>query len=159
MCDVSECGINYVLATDMWLVQEEKDLPKVLKGWGDWTGAGVKARKRPSAFEKELEAKRAARRAARKPRRDDGLRHVLINEKKNRKTAKYESTSIPHGFGGSVSVYEASIRQPIGKDWSTSAAFKARTQPDVLKRAGTIIAPIKKTNASKKMTKRRPLTR
>ena len=29
----------------MWLVQEEKDLPKVLKGWGDWTGAGVKARK------------------------------------------------------------------------------------------------------------------
>ena len=52
---------------------EEKDLPKVLAGWGDWVGgAGVQPRKKQSAFEKEQrEAKRAKRRANRKPRQDE----------------------------------------------------------------------------------------
>ena len=46
-----------------------------MAGWGDWVGgAGVKPRKKQSAFEKEQrEAKRAKRRANRKPRQDDGL--------------------------------------------------------------------------------------
>lgn len=81
---------------------EEKDLPKVLAGWGDWVGRpGLAPRKKQSAFEKELEAKRAKRRANRKPRQDDVaiLRHVLINEKKNRKAEKYTSKGVPqHGY-------------------------------------------------------------
>lgn len=147
------------LVSELERREVEKDLPKVMKGWGEWTGQGVKKRKRPTAFELALEAKKAARRANRKPRQDDGLRHVLINEKKNWKTMKYEANSVPHGFSGSQSIYEASIRHPLGRDWSTAAAYKARTQPAVLTRAGLVIAPIKKTKGSKKQTKRRPLTR
>lgn len=114
---------------------EEESEPKALAGWGDWVGAGVKPRKKPSAFERELEAKRAARRANRKPRQDDGLRHVLINEKLNHKADKYMVAGVPHGFGGSKSVYEASIRNPLGPEWSTQAVHKAKIKPAILVRS------------------------
>eukprot|EP01044_Picomonas_judraskeda_P006234 COSAG03_NODE_614_length_6711_cov_6.683757_2_plen_746_part_00 len=75
----------------------EKDMPKVLSGWGAWTGKGVKASKRPSQFALDLEAKRKKLLAQRKARSDDGLRHVLINEKKNKKAGVFEATSVPFG--------------------------------------------------------------
>jgi hypothetical protein len=62
-------------------------------------------------------------------------RHVLINESKNKKSAKYTASGVPHGFGGSASVYEASIRNPLGPEWQTAAAHKAKTQPAILVRA------------------------
>jgi hypothetical protein len=41
-------------------------------------GAGVKARKKPSPFQIELEKKKAARKANLKPRQDDGLRYNAL---------------------------------------------------------------------------------
>jgi U3 small nucleolar RNA-associated protein 14 len=75
----------------------EKDMPKELSGWGSWTGKGVKTSKRPSQFARDLEAKRKKLIAERKARSDDGLRHVLINEKKNKKAAVFEASSVPFG--------------------------------------------------------------
>jgi len=54
------------------------------------------------------------------------------------------------------SLYEASIRQPVGRDWNTAAVTKRQTQPEVVSRLGSVIAPIKKTKGNKS-TKRRPL--
>ena len=137
--------------------QLEKALPKALTGWGDWTGKGVKPSKRPSSFMKDLESKRKAFIASRKKRADDGLRHVLINEKKNKKAAVFEASSVPFGFGNR-SLYEASIRQPVDRDWNTAATTKRQTQQEVVTRLGNVIAPLKMTKG-RKATKRRPLAR
>eukprot|EP01047_Picozoa_sp_COSAG01_P060214 COSAG01_NODE_7347_length_3242_cov_3.487432_3_plen_456_part_01 len=115
--------------------QLEKALPKALTGWGAWTGKGVKPSKRPSPFMKDLESKPKALIASRKKRADDGLRHVLINEKKNKKAAVFEASSVPFGFGNR-SLYEASIRQPVGRDWNTAATTKRQTQQEVVTRLG-----------------------
>lgn len=38
------------------------------------------------------------------------------------------------------------MRQPLGRDFNTDAAFRNMTRPEILKTTGTIINPIKLTN-------------
>ena len=76
---------------------------------------------------------------------------------KMRKAAVFEASSVPFGFGNR-SLYEASIRQPVGRDWNTAATTKRQTQQEVVTRLGNVIAPLKMTKG-RKATKRRPLAR
>ena len=45
----------------------------------------------------------------------------------------------------SVADYEASIRQPIGKNWVPETVFQKLTEPKIVTKAGTIIQPMDKS--------------
>merc|ERR1712168_1033107 len=99
--------------------EEESD---VLPGWGSWGGSGAPTPKPV------------------KPRKDSMLGNIIINQKANEKLKKHQVFHIPYPFT-SVSDYQASVRQPIGKNWVPETVFKKLTQPKVLTRAGAIIKP------------------
>lgn len=116
----------------------KEDLPGVLPGWGTWKDQQREPRwvqeKRKAAEKAKLDAARA--------RQDSKLKHVIISEKWDKKSAKYLTPSVPFPFT-SKEVYESSMRQPMGRDFNTDASFRNMTRPAILKNAGTIINPIK----------------
>lgn len=127
----------------------EQDEPKEqtelrVPGWGSWAGEGAalprkrKARPAPQQEEKQ-----------RKKRADDGLAHVIINERKDKKALKYTVASVPYPFT-SKEQYESSIRQPLGPEWNTRTSHKNLTKPQIIKKSGAVILPISRPIAKKK---------
>ena len=134
------------------------DVPVVLPGWGAWGGKGAKKSKLPKFAQ---EALRRPNRPA-KRRADAAMSHVIINEKRNKKSAKFQATAdqLPYQFkregGQARNLYEGSMRMPLGKEWTTHETHKKRIAPRIVTKMGTIIAPIKMSSASKS-SKRRAL--
>jgi U3 small nucleolar RNA-associated protein 14 len=125
--------------------------PVTSDGWGGWAG--------PTGGDSE-EAKRRAKRARRiagkeamsaeervqaivAARRDAMSKHVIVNEKHDRKLARARPSDVPYPFT-SRAQWEAAMRQPLGKEWNTQTATDALTRPDIITRAGTMIAPIER---------------
>ncbi|KAJ3300996.1 hypothetical protein HDU76_005910 [Blyttiomyces sp. JEL0837] len=73
---------------------------------------------------------------------DANLKHVIINEKRLKKAAKYMATEVPFGFE-SREQYEQSIRQPVGKEWNAEGGHSRLTAPRIVTKMGTIIDPLK----------------
>ncbi|KAF1784980.1 Protein kinase-like domain [Phytophthora cactorum] len=70
-----------------------------MSGWGSWAGDGVRVSKRQVA--REQKAKEVAREAKQKAlagRKDARLERVLINEKKDKKAAKFTVKDVPYPF-------------------------------------------------------------
>lgn len=119
-------------------------LPGDVAGWGSWAGEGAPA---PSlAFIKrrrEVEAAQAEKEdKLKKARKDDRLPRVMINDKRQKRSAKYMVAEVPYPFT-SREQYERSLRQPIGGEWNTSQSVRAMTRPAVIVRAGAAVAPMK----------------
>ncbi|KAK1928665.1 Uncharacterized protein P3T76_015768 [Phytophthora citrophthora] len=113
-----------------------------MSGWGSWAGDGVKVSRRQIA--REQKAKDIAREAKQKAlagRKDARMERVLINEKKDKKAAKYTVKDVPYPFT-SREEYEAAMRNPLGSDWNTSQVTNVLTAPKIMKHAGTSIAPL-----------------
>lgn len=70
------------------------------------------------------------------------MKHVVINEKLNKKFAKYEAADVPYPYK-TRQEYEAALRQPLGKEWNTTLMHKAVIQPKVKVKRGKIIEPIR----------------
>ena len=85
--------------------ETNKDEDVTLPGWGSWGGAGV------SAKPKRKFIKKAAPQAARK---DGGLKHVIIAERKDKKLERKKVAVLPFQYGNTHQ-FERTIRQPIGK--------------------------------------------
>ncbi|GAB2278133.1 hypothetical protein Dimus_012830 [Dionaea muscipula] len=115
--------------------------PKLLPGWGQWTDIQQK-RGLPSWMLKEHEDAKRKRKESLKNRKDAHLNHVIISEKVDKKAEKLLSKTLPYPFT-SKEVFEQSIRVPIGPEFNPTAAFRALSRPEVVKRAGVIIKPIK----------------
>jgi len=81
-------------------------------------------------------------------RTDAKIKHVILNQKKDKKAAKYLNSQVPYPFT-SREAYERSLRQPLGKDWNTNESHKKLTQPKVKTRVGQIIDPIEKKKEKK----------
>ena len=120
----------------------EIELPKeevlTLPGWGHWAGDGTKGpkhllvkRPHPDAIEKII-----------KGRKDSHLKHVIIQEKINKKTLSYMADHVPFPFETRAQ-YEQSIRNPLGPEWNTQTTFQRLTKPRIMTKAGAIIDPIK----------------
>ena len=116
----------------------------VKPGWGDWAGIGltginersVSSRKRKlDALEQENEAKRGLR-------KDGRVYNVMISDKRVKANSKYKLSSVPHPFT-SREEYERSIQMPLGDEWNASHIVRRNTKPEVMLRAGRIVAPIK----------------
>ncbi|KAI9088492.1 Utp14 protein-domain-containing protein [Phlyctochytrium arcticum] len=126
------------------LIEEEapKEKDVTLPGWGSWGGIGLKPKKKVIVKPKPGDGIEASK------RKDAKLAHVIINEKRLKKSAKYMVTKIPHGFGNKEQ-YERQIRNPLGKEWNASTAFADLNKPRVQTKLGVVIAPLKYTVAKK----------
>ncbi|KAJ9099810.1 hypothetical protein QFC21_003809 [Naganishia friedmannii] len=117
----------------------EADAPRVedttLAGWGSWGGKGVKKNKNSKKFTKIIAGVDATQ------RKDFGKANVIINEKKDKKAAKYMLKDLPYPYT-SAAQYEASFSAPVGADWNAIAAHQRATMPRVTKKPGAIIDPV-----------------
>lgn len=125
-----------------------------MSGWGSWAGDGVKTSWRQTQREKQA-AKLAAdtKKAVLANRKDAKMSKVLINEKKDKRAAKFTVAEIPYPFK-SREEYELAMRNPLGSDWNTPSATNKLTAPKIMKRSGTIIQPLVLTKEDKKMAKK-----
>ncbi|KAJ6338518.1 hypothetical protein OIU76_008063 [Salix suchowensis] len=104
----------------MNLENPEPEKPAQLPGWGQWTRVQKKKGKRKDAH----------------------LKHVIISEKLDKKAEKLLTGTLPYPFT-SKEVFEQSIRMPIGPEFNPATAVRALNRPEVVKKQGLIIKPIR----------------
>ncbi|XP_077235220.1 U3 ribonucleoprotein (Utp) family protein isoform X2 [Tasmannia lanceolata] len=119
----------------------EPEKPVLLPGWGQWTHVQQK-KGLPSWIVKEHEDAKKKREEALKKRKDARLKHVIISEKNDKKAEKLLTKTLPFPFT-SKEVFEQSIRMPIGPEYNPATSVGALNRPQVVKKAGVIIKPIK----------------
>lgn len=119
----------------------EPEKPVLLPGWGQWTNI-QKRRGLPSWMLEEHDNAKKKREEALKKRKDANLNHVIISEKRDKKAEKLYTPTLPYPFT-SHELFEGSIRMPIGPEFNPGIAVPALIRPEVVKRSGTIIKPIK----------------
>ncbi|XP_009609520.1 uncharacterized protein [Nicotiana tomentosiformis] len=119
----------------------EPEKPLLLPGWGQWTNI-QKKRGPPSWMLEEHDNAKKKREEALKKRKDANLNHVIISEKRDKKADKLHTPTLPYPFT-SQEVFEQSIRMPIGPEFNPVTTVGALTRPEVVKRNGIIIKPIK----------------
>lgn len=120
--------------------EQEEDGEDALPGWGCWGGAGIKINPKP----KPKQSKKPKVSAV-----DSALSHVILNQKRDKKYAKYLLHKPPFPFTNKEQ-YEISLRAPIGNDWNTFSVFNKNIQPRIAKRKGDIIEPITLSKKQKK---------
>ncbi|KAK6937365.1 hypothetical protein RJ641_030873 [Dillenia turbinata] len=119
----------------------EPEKPVLLPGWGQWTHIQQK-KGLPSWMLKEHESAKKKREEALKKRKDANLRNVIISERLDKKTEKLHTRTLPFPYT-SQEVFEQSIRMPIGPEFNPATAVGALNRPEVVKKSGIIIKPIK----------------
>lgn len=127
----------------------------IVSGWGSWAGAGAPPpRKKPRKLPPKLQAPTSKKAEKNTPKRkDDGISTVIINEKRLKKTSKFQLSEIPYPYR-SREEYERAIAGNIGQEWNTIHGTKEMSRPAVMVRAGKIIQPIT-TKAKSKANKQR----
>ncbi|ORZ12308.1 small-subunit processome [Absidia repens] len=105
-----------------------------LPGWGSWGGDGMKKKnkKKFTKITKGIDADK---------RKDSKLASVIINEKRHKKSEKYQAAQVPFPFK-SMEQYEHSLRAPVGQEWNTRASYQNMTKPRVMTKLGTVIDPL-----------------
>jgi len=121
---------------------------KIVSGWGSWAGAGAPPPRKPRKLPKHLTA------PLKKPeeptkRKDDGLKTVIVNEKRLKKTAQFQLAEIPYPYR-SRQEYEKAIAGNMGHEWNTANGVKEMTRPSVIVRSGKVIKPLPKKAKSKR---------
>ncbi|ANB10978.1 Utp14p [Sugiyamaella lignohabitans] len=111
----------------------DKEIDVTLPGWGSWGGSSIKKKKKVIKKVQGIQADK---------RQDARLKNVIINEKVNKKSSKYNASSVPFPYENREQ-YERSLRMPIGREWSSRDTFQKLTKPRVIVKQGTVIDPIK----------------
>lgn len=119
----------------------EPEKPVLLPGWGQWTHVQQK-KGLPSWMLEEHEIAKKKREEALKKRKDAHLKHVIVSEKLDKKAEKLHTKTLPFPYT-SKEVFEQSIRMPIGPEFNPAVVLGALNRPEVVKKAGVIIKPIK----------------
>ncbi|CCH45378.1 U3 small nucleolar RNA-associated protein [Wickerhamomyces ciferrii] len=108
-----------------------------LPGWGDWAGGKTKNKK-----QKKNKIVKKTKGIDLDKRKDKNLKNVIINEKVNKKNAKYQSSAVPFPFENREQ-YERSLRMPIGQEWTSRETHQRLTMPKVTIKSGHVIDPLK----------------
>ncbi|KAK1428166.1 hypothetical protein QVD17_16994 [Tagetes erecta] len=119
----------------------EPEKPVLLPGWGQWTRV-QKKRGLPSWMLDEHERAKKKRDEDLKKRPDAHLKHVIISEKLDKKAEKLQIKVLPYPFK-SKEHFEQSNRMPLGPEFNPATALGALNRPEVVKRPGVSIKPIK----------------
>lgn len=121
-------------------LKKEKDLSSS-QGWGSWAGEGA-----PLPVQRKLPKKLQApeRKDLKRTRVDAKKPHVIISEKRVKKTAdQFMMSTIPYPFT-SREEYERSMVGGVGREWNVTDSFKDMTRSAVITRVGKIIQPLSK---------------
>ena len=125
-------------ATDEAHAAKGKDKDLTLPGWGVWGGTGVA---------NPLPARRVIKKGAPvAPRKDRKLKHVIINERRDKRLAERTVSRVPHPYT-SWEQYERAMQAPVGREWNTDSGFRKLTQPSLTTKAGSIIKPMRVTKS------------
>ncbi|XP_051124315.1 uncharacterized protein LOC127246792 isoform X2 [Andrographis paniculata] len=119
----------------------EPEKPVLLPGWGQWTNI-QKKKGLPSWMVEEHEMAKNRREESLKKRKDARLHNVIISEKLDKKAEKLHTKTLPYPYT-SKEVFEQSIRMPIGPEFNPATTIGALNRPEVVKKSGVIIKPIK----------------
>lgn len=111
-----------------------KSVDTRLPGWGSWTGKGI----RRSSNHPHLKTIAGIAPAQRK---DAHLAHVIISEKRDKKQDKFRTSTLPYPYT-SIAQYQASLAQPLGKEWNTRIESQRLNLARVSKKPGKLITPI-----------------
>jgi U3 small nucleolar RNA-associated protein 14 len=104
-------------------------------GWGSWAGEGAPVSK---SISKHVQLSQKQDLPKRK-RQDDSKKGVIINEKRVKRTAKYQLENIPYPFV-SREQYDQVMSGSIG--WNVTNAVKELTRKPIITRAGKMIKPL-----------------
>ncbi|XP_042518607.1 uncharacterized protein C57A7.06 [Macadamia integrifolia] len=119
----------------------EPEKPVLLPGWGQWTHIQQKKGLPSWMLEEHANAKKTREESLMK-RKDAHLKHVIISEKIDKKAEKLHTKILPYPYT-SKEVFEQSIRMPIGPEFNPATSVGALNRPEVVKKPGVIIKPIK----------------
>ncbi|KAL1225152.1 hypothetical protein V5N11_033563 [Cardamine amara subsp. amara] len=119
----------------------EPEKPVLVPGWGQWTNIQNR-RGLPLWMVREHEDAKKKREQALKTRKDARLKHVIVSEKVDKKTEKLHTTALPFPYT-SKEVFEHNMRMPIGPEFNPATVVGALNRPEVVKKAGVIIKPLK----------------
>ncbi|XP_047334220.1 uncharacterized protein C57A7.06 [Impatiens glandulifera] len=119
----------------------EPEKPVLLPGWGQWTDVQQK-KGLPSWMVAEHESAKKKREDVLKKRKDAHLKHVVISERVDKKAEKLQTKTLPFPFT-SNEAFEQSIRMPIGPEFNPVTTIGALNRPEIVKKTGMIIKPIK----------------
>ncbi|CAO2838238.1 unnamed protein product [Amaranthus hypochondriacus] len=135
--------VEFEKAKDDILNEEnpEPEKPVLLPGWGEWTDV-QKKKGVPSWMKEEHANAKRKREEALAKRKDARLKHVIISEKIDKKAEKLHAKTLPYPFT-SKDVFEQSIRMPIGPEFNPASTVRDLIKPEVVKKSGMIIKPIK----------------
>jgi U3 small nucleolar RNA-associated protein 14 len=115
-----------------------KDKDVTLPGWGNWSGAKKSAKPQrrfiiPAAPGSGIDPTK---------RQDRNLKHVIINEQRDKKFVKYMAEQLPFPFK-SRDQYDAVRRTPLGPEWNSATMHHKLTKPKVTTKLGKVIEPLK----------------
>jgi U3 small nucleolar RNA-associated protein 14 len=120
--------------------ETEADAPfevdDTIPGWGSWGGKGAPRSKR-APLVRQVPGIDAA------SRQDAKLKHVIISERRDKKSTKYLVKDLPFPYT-SAAQREQALRQPLGPEWATATTMKIARKPDVIHRPGVLISPVTK---------------
>ncbi|KAG7806162.1 hypothetical protein KL921_005139 [Ogataea angusta] len=116
-------------------LEGDKEVDLTLPGWGDWAGGNSRKKKK---IVKTINGVVPSDK-----RKDRNKKGVIVNERVNKKNAKYQAGSVPYPFE-TMEQYERSLRQPIGQEWTSREIHQKLTMPKVIAKHGSVIAPMKK---------------
>ncbi|TPX30837.1 hypothetical protein SmJEL517_g05700 [Synchytrium microbalum] len=120
---------------------QDEDAPKevdlTLPGWGSWGGTGLAPpTKKVIAKPKPHEGVEINK------RKDAKLQHVIINERRVKKAAKFMLPQLPYNFDNAQQ-YEHTLRMPIGGEWNAPSVHLSNIQPRITTKLGAVIKPPK----------------
>ena len=129
-------------------VEEEegdKEVNLTVPGWGSWAGAedgtddgwGVPRNNKKRKIVKTIQGV-----VSKDKRLDKGKANVIINEKVNKKNARYQTDKVPYPYK-TWEEYERSLRVPLGKEWTTTQTHHRMITPKVITKFGSVIDPLK----------------
>ncbi|VEU20723.1 DEKNAAC101566 [Brettanomyces naardenensis] len=123
---------------------DKEEVDEGMPGWGSWGGFDEGDKKKRKGKGRRKAEKKIVRGVVSKDQRmDKGKKNVIINERVNKKNAKYLADKVPYPFK-TWEQYERSLRTPIGQDWNSRHSFQKMTMPRVLAKFGDVIDPMKK---------------
>ncbi|CAI9288695.1 unnamed protein product [Lactuca saligna] len=119
----------------------EPEKPVLLPGWGQWTHI-QKKRGLPSWMLAEHERAKKKRDQDLNRRPDAHLKHVIISQKLDKKAEKLQTKVLPYPFKDKEH-FERSNRMPLGPEFNPATTIGSLNRPDVVKKPGVSIKPIK----------------
>lgn len=120
----------------------QADAPKTedltLPGWGSWSGEGVPKTEPKVRIIKKIDG------VDTKKRKDANLKHVIINEKQNKKLQEtWMVPKVPYPYKSKEEYERATRMKPLGPEWNSTTTYRKRVEPRVQIKVGSIIDPIK----------------